>query len=164
MGLKATSPFISMRSTLPTTKSNDQGNTSASSIKLPNGSGEESELAADGLQDERLGDDCDAPRAKLGNRLLDVGNGEAKMVVASILQAVVEVRVGAHFRGKRVASADYLNVEMIVRGRRQVGELFVGIISFSQNTEIELANIEILRFHQARRTHRNVMAAHISEG
>jgi hypothetical protein len=86
------------------------------------------------------------------------------MMIAAILQTVAEVRVGTHFRGKSVASAEHLDVEMIVRRWRQVGELFVGIIPFSHNTEIELANIEILGLRKARRTHRNVMAAHISEG
>ena len=53
---------------------------------------------------------------------------------------------------------------MIVRRWRQIGKLLVGIVPFRNYAEIELADIEILRFRQARRTHRDVVAAHIGEG
>src|SRR5262249_8130803 len=53
--------------------------------------GEEREPAADGGQDEGLGDDPDAARAKLADRLVDAHDVEAEMVVAAIFQAVAEV-------------------------------------------------------------------------
>src|SRR5262249_22038243 len=65
--------------------------------------GEESELATDGGQDERLGHDQDTARAKLGYRLIYAGDVETEMVVAAIFQAIAKVRVGSHFRGQLVA-------------------------------------------------------------
>ena len=53
--------------------------------------GEESELAADGRQDPRLGDDLDAACAKLGERFIHASNVEAEMVVATIFQAIAKV-------------------------------------------------------------------------
>src|SRR5262245_32579795 len=126
--------------------------------------GEESELATDGGQDEWLGDDHDATRAKLGDRFIHAGNAEAEMVVAAIFQAIAKVRIGPHFRWKLVAAAEHLDVEMIVRRRRQISELLVGIRPFRYDAEIELANIEILSLRQTRRTHRHMVAAHIGEG
>src|SRR5215469_12859126 len=79
--------------------------------------GEESELATDGRQDPRLGDDLDTTRAKLGERLVYAGNVEAEMVETAILQAIAQVRIGGHLRGKRIAATEHLKVEMIVRRR-----------------------------------------------
>src|SRR5215468_10023884 len=126
--------------------------------------GEESELAADGGQNERRGDDDDATRAKLGDRFIHAANGKAEMVVAAIFQAIAKVRIGPHFRGKPVAASEHLDVEMIVRRRRQISELLVGIRPFRYDAEIELADIEILSLRQTRRTHRHMVAAHIGEG
>src|SRR5215470_8777812 len=83
--------------------------------------GKESEPAADGRQDEGLGDDFDAACAKLGDRFIDTRNVEAEMVVAAIFQAITEVGIGAHFARRRVDAAEHLDVEMIVCRWRQVG-------------------------------------------
>src|SRR5262249_16988753 len=97
--------------------------------------GEERELATDGGQDEWLGDDHDAALAKLGYRLIHAGNVQAEMVVAAIFQAIAKVRVGPQFRRKLVAAAEHLDEEMIVRRRRQIRELLVGIRPFRHHAE-----------------------------
>jgi len=56
--------------------------------------GEESELATDGRQDPRLGDDLDTTRAKFVEGLIHAGNVEAEMVETAILQAVAQIRIG----------------------------------------------------------------------
>src|SRR5215470_10432417 len=83
--------------------------------------GKEREPAADGRQDEGLSDDPDAACAKHGDRFIDTRNIETEMVIAAIFQAIAKVGIGAHFRRRRVAAAEHLDVETIVRRRRQVG-------------------------------------------
>jgi hypothetical protein len=120
--------------------------------------GEESELAADGVQDEGLGDDHNATRAKPGDRFIHACHVEAEMVVAAIFQAIAKLRIGTRLRRKRLAAAQHLDVEMIVRRRCQISELLVGIIPFRYNAEIALADIEIRCFRQARRTNRDMVS------
>ncbi|MNG25548.1 hypothetical protein D3C81_1451170 [compost metagenome] len=85
------------------------------------------------------------------------------MVVSAVFQAIAQIRVGAHFLGLRLTTPEYLDKEVIVCGRCQVGELFVGIIPLRDDTEVELANIEVLGSLQTRRSDGDMMSSHISE-
>src|SRR5499425_2858526 len=53
--------------------------------------GEESELAADGRQDERLGHDHDAARSKRRDGCIHIGDVEAEMVVAAVCQTIAKI-------------------------------------------------------------------------
>src|SRR5262245_40426113 len=132
--------------------------------QVADGVAEEGEPTADGGHDEGLGDDLDAAAAKLGDRLVHARDVEAEVVVAAVLQAVAEIRVWSYLDGQRVPSAEYLDVEIVVRRRRQVGKLLVGVVPLRDDAEVELADMELFRFRQARSTHRHMMASHVSEG
>src|SRR5262245_26898904 len=69
--------------------------------------GEERKLATDGRQDEWLGHDHDAAQSKRRDRGIHAGDVETEMVVAAIFQTIAEIRIGAYFRGTRVAAAEH---------------------------------------------------------
>src|SRR5262249_21831708 len=132
--------------------------------QIPKGVAEESEPAADGGQDERLGDDLDAAATKLGDRLVYARDVETEVVVAAVLPAIAGGGVRAHLGGQRVPAAEHLDVEVVVRGRGEVGELLVGVVPLRDDTEVELLDVEVLRLPEAWRAHCHVVAAHVSEG
>src|SRR5262245_41360866 len=68
----------------------------------------EGELTTDGGQDEGLGDDLDAPAAKLDEGLVHVRNVETEVVVAAVLEAVAKIGVRSHLSGQRVPAAEHL--------------------------------------------------------
>src|SRR5262249_49034296 len=90
--------------------------------------------------------------------------GDAEMMVASIFQAVGQVAIGTEGLRDRFATAEYLDKEMVVRGRSEISQFLVGKIPFVDDAEIELFDIPALGGFEIRRTHRDMVSAHVGNG
>ena len=64
---------------------------SASSIRLPDGS--RRQLAADGVEFERLGHDLDIAGSKVGDGLLDIWHVDTEMVIAGVAETIAKVSI-----------------------------------------------------------------------
>ena len=83
------------------------------------------------------------------------------MMIASVLQAVREVAVRTDILW--IAPAEDLDIEVIVGRRREIGELLIAIVPFSDHAEIESVQIPALGGFQIRGSHGDVVATHIGE-
>ncbi len=86
------------------------------------------------------------------------------MVVAGIFEAIAEIGIRADLRRRRIAATQDFHIEMVVSRGCEIGQLFVGVVPFGNDTEVEFLDIPALCGFEVRRADGNVMTAHVGKG
>jgi hypothetical protein len=102
-----------------------------------------------------------APPAELVARLADIVDVQAEMLVPAVVQALAEI-VEDLFR-VRDRAAQQLEVEVVVGGRAEVGQLQVAVRPLLQHAEVELLEIPGFRRVEVGHPQPDMMAAHRGE-
>src|SRR5262249_44638267 len=104
--------------------------------EIAEGIAKEGQAPADRWQLERLGHDGDAARAERLDGRVDAGHVQAEMMVAGPLQAVAEVGIGTNVLRGRIAAAQDLDIEVVVRRGRDIGKLLVGVVPLGDDAKV----------------------------
>lgn len=130
---------------------------------VPERIGEESDLAANLVDLKRFGKDIHVAPAQLVHSGVDIGDGQAEMMVTGMLQAVAQIPVNPYRVRAQVTAGEQFDHETIVIWRREIGELLVIISPCVNDAPVELIPIPFYGGVPVGHTDRNVMSAHICE-
>src|SRR5882672_1086489 len=121
---------------------------------------DECQATADDPQLEGLGHDRDAATAELGDGGIQVVHIQAEVVIAGQAQAVAQVGIDRLRNRLRIAVAEQLDVEVVVRRWANIGQLQIVVRPFVNDTEVELLDVPALRGFEIRHADGDVVTFH----
>src|SRR5579862_3388164 len=97
---------------------------------------EKGQLAADGVELERLGHDLDTASSEIGDGFLDLRHVDAEVVIAGVAQTIAKVGILGSVDRQRIAATQQFDQEGVVVRGCDIGELLIGIGPFVHDPEI----------------------------